>query len=91
MLNLLAAVCVVVFATDRPNWDEIYRHEIAHCNGWEHPVAGPPRKGENYQAPKPPLRYLHMPDMPVITRAVKTEEALKLCDRHWGCQWFVGE
>lgn len=90
MLNLLAAMstCVIVFATDRPSWKEIYWHEIAHCNGWEHPEKPAPKKGENYQAYKAPSKYLKWPNTPVETRAVSSVEAKKLCEGHWGCQWF---
>jgi predicted SprT family Zn-dependent metalloprotease len=92
MLSFLAAAalqtCVIVFATDRPSWEEIYWHEIAHCNGWQHPKKAAPRKGEDYQAYKPPRRFRRFPSMPVVTHAVTTEEAKELCDGHWGCQWF---
>lgn len=88
MLNLLAATCVIVFAADQPSWKEIYWHEMAHCNGWTHPEKAAPKRGENYQAYTPPSRYVHIPDMPVETRAVSTTQAKKLCDGHWGCQRF---
>ncbi len=89
--SALADTCVIVFAVDRPSWKEIYWHEMAHCNGWRHPERPAPRPGENYQAFKPPRRYLHLPEMPVETRAVTTEQAKKLCGGHWGCQFFVDE
>lgn len=82
-------MCVIVFAKDRPSWKEIYWHEIAHCNGWVHPDKPAPRPGENYQAYKAPKRYLYLPKMMVETLAVSTHEAKKLCDGHYGCQWFV--
>lgn len=85
----LAGTCVIVYATDRPYWQEIRAHEIDHCKGWTHPETAAPRKGENYQAFKAPLWIRLKPYRgDLIEHPVSTHDAKKLCDGHWGCQHF---
>jgi hypothetical protein len=46
MLNLLAATCVIVYSGGADgNWQEKRDHEIAHCNGWVHPLQDAPMFG----------------------------------------------
>jgi hypothetical protein len=80
--------CVIVVADDRPSSAEIFRHELAHCNGWEHAdqhhgMFGP-KKG--YQSPKPPAEFVK-PYPNLESHWVSTKEAMKLCGSY-GCQWF---
>lgn len=78
-------VCEIVVAADRPSAPEIYRHEVAHCNGWEHPDQGHrgrPRRG--YQAPQPPAEYLHAYPGRLVVHMVPTERAVEVCGSY-GC------
>ena len=80
--------CVIVVAADRPSTTEIYRHELAHCNGWKHSDQhhkGKPVKG--YQSPKPPERFVRPYAGKLIDHWVTTDEALRICGSY-GCQWF---
>lgn len=80
--------CVIVVAADRPSSSEIYRHELAHCWGWEHPDQnhkGKPVKG--YQSPNPPARFVK-PYPNLVDHWVSTKEALRICGGTYGCQWI---
>lgn len=80
--------CVIVVAKDRASTAEIYQHELAHCNGWEHPDQnhkGKPRKG--YQSPKPPERFVRPYSGKFVDHWMTTKEALAICSSY-GCQWF---
>jgi hypothetical protein len=84
-----AKTCVIVVAADRPSSAEIYRHELAHCNGWEHPdqnhgMFGPKRA---YQSPKPPAKFVRPYAGKLVDHWVSTKEAVKICGSY-GCQWF---
>ena len=88
-----AALCVIVVPSKGPHpdwfqWEPIYWHEIAHCNGFEHPETEAKAVGKGYTSYDPPKRYLRYPSMPVETRAVTIKQAQKICGGHWGCQWF---
>lgn len=83
-----AKTCMIVIAADRPSSAEIYRHELAHCNGWEHADQhhkGKPKAG--YQSPKPPAKFVRPYAGKLIDHWVSTKEALRLCGSY-GCQWF---
>lgn len=84
MTNLLT-VCVIVFSPGtNGDWAEKYWHEMAHCNGWEHPS-----KASSFgEAFKPPSRYLFVYKGELIAYKVSTTKAMKLCNGHYGCQWF---
>jgi hypothetical protein len=87
-----AKTCVILVAADRPSTAEIYRHELAHCNGWthadqKHGLFGP-RNG--YQSPKPPAKYVKPYPGKLVDHWVSTREALRICGSY-GCQWFEGE
>lgn len=83
---LASKTCVIVVAVDRPSSAEIYRHELAHCNGWDHPDhKGKPKKG--YQSPQPPQKFIRPYAGKLVDHYVSTREALKLCGSY-GCQWF---
>ena len=80
--------CVIVIAADRASTTEIYRHELAHCNGWVHPdqhPKGQPRKG--YKSPKPPEQFVRPYPGNLVDHWVTTDEALRICGSY-GCQWF---
>lgn len=82
-----AKTCVIVVAADRPSSAEIYRHELAHCWGWEHADQhhkGKPVKG--YKAPKPPAKFVK-PYPNLVDQWVSTKEALRICGSY-GCQFF---
>lgn len=84
---MAAPVCHIVVAADRASSAEIYQHELAHCNGWEHADqnhAGKPKKG--YQSPKPPAKFVK-PYPNLVDHWVSTKEALRVCGSY-GCQWF---
>jgi hypothetical protein len=86
MLNLIAAAtCVIVYSggTDG-NWQEKRDHEIAHCNGWEHPEKADPT-GRAYQ---PPKRFIHTYAGKIVEQHVSLAEAKQLCDGHYACQRF---
>jgi len=81
-------VCYIVVAMDRASSLEIYQHELAHCNGWQHAdqhhgVNGP-RKG--YKSPKPPARYVVPYKGKLIEYFVSTPDAIRMCGSY-GCQW----
>jgi hypothetical protein len=83
-----ARTCHIVVAADRASTPEIFRHELAHCNGWEHPDQhhkGRPKAG--YRAPKPPAKYVRPYVGKLDDQWVTTTEALKVCGSY-GCQWF---
>lgn len=83
-----APACHIVVAADRPSTVEIYRHELAHCNGWTHPDQhhkGSPRKG--YQSPKPPAKFVRPYAGKLVDHWVSTKEAIRIC-QSFGCQWF---
>jgi len=84
-------VCVIVVALDRTSSMEIYRHELAHCNGWVHADQahhGKPKQG--YKSPKPPLHFVTPYKGKLVDHWVSTQEALRLCGSY-GCQWFEKE
>lgn len=77
--------CMITVANDRPSTPEIYWHEVAHCNGWDHPAQGhqgKPRRG--YRAPKPPAEFVRDYRGTLIVRWVSTDEALAICGSY-GC------
>ena len=90
----LANTCVIVVPSKGPHpdwfqWEPIYWHEIAHCNGWKHPAKAEPKgNGKGYTSFPVPPKYNHLPKIEVITRGVTIKEAQKLCGGHWGCQWM---
>lgn len=89
-----AQSCVIVVPSKGPHpswfqWEPIYRHEIAHCNGWVHDDSLFHAKvGKGYISHPIPRKYDHAPTIAVETRGVTIKEAQKQCDGHWGCQWF---
>ena len=89
-----AKTCVIVVPSKGPHpswfqWEPIYRHEIAHCNGWVHDDSLRDVKvGKGYVSHPIPKKYDHAPSIAVETRGVTMKEAQKQCDGHWGCMWF---
>lgn len=80
------SACHIVVAEDRASTLEIYRHELAHCHGWEHPDQGHKGKPRNgYQAPKPPAHFVK-PYPNLIVHWVDSKTALETCGS-FGCQW----
>jgi hypothetical protein len=86
---LAEKTCVIVYSTGtNGDWAEKYWHEMAHCNGWSHPA-----KGSMFGAAyKPPKRYLFVYPGPISSpcgeSACTVRQAKRLCDGHFGCQWF---
>jgi DNA-binding XRE family transcriptional regulator len=87
--------CVIVYSggTDG-NWQEKEEHEFAHALGWEHP-----NKLSTFgRAYQPPAKYKKLyrgwkagayePPCNLIAHHVSVKEAKRLCDGHFGCQWF---
>ena len=83
--------CVIVVAMDRASSLEIYQHELAHCNGWEHADQGHGQNGpkQGYRSPKAPVRYVVPFKGKLTTHFVSTKEAIAIC-QSYGCQWFEG-
>ena len=84
-MNNLLAICVIVFSPGmNEDITEKYWHEMAHCNGWEHPnkISA---FGEAY---KPPKKYLYKYSGPIKEYSVSVKQAQKLCGGHFACQWF---
>lgn len=84
---LTAQTCVIVYANDVPFRGEVYWHEMAHCNGWEHPERKGSAFASGYKAYQPPKKYLFKYPGPLRVRSVSTNEANLLCDSY-GCFWF---
>lgn len=78
--------CTIFVAKDRDSRNEIYHHEVAHCNGWVHADQnhGPEGPPKGYKAPKPPRRYLGKYKGPFKVNWLTTEEAIKECGSY-GC------
>lgn len=78
MLNLLTALatCTIIYSPGH-NGDaaEKYWHEMAHCNGWQHP---PGRRADGH-AYQPPARFKVPYRGPLVVRKMSTEAATRAC------------
>ena len=79
------ATCVIVVSGGMNGdiWEKLV-HEEAHCNGWVHPDK-PNAFGKAYW---PPRHYRHAYRGKIVVRNVTTVKAMRLCDGHFGCQYF---
>lgn len=86
MLSVLLSTCLVIISPGT-NGDvrEKYLHELAHCNGWEHPDQAAPSDGKAYSAYKPPHKYLRRYRGRMKVRLVSTSRAQELCNGHYAC------
>jgi hypothetical protein len=87
MINLLSvmATCVIVYSGGtNGDWVQKRNHEVAHCNGWVHPVKPDPT-GPAYA---PPAQYVHTYPGRLIEHHVNLPTAQRLCAGHYACQWF---
>ncbi len=84
MITALATCVIVVSGGMNGDINEKYWHEMAHCNGWVHPIKVS-IVGEAYQ---PPKKYLHVYPGPIDYRQVSLSQAKRLCNGHYACQWF---
>lgn len=84
MLKALAICTIVVSPGTNGNVQEKYDHELAHCNGWEHPI----KVSALGQAYVPPKEMVHPFKGKLIVKRVSLAEARKLCGGHFACQWF---
>jgi hypothetical protein len=89
MSNILATCVIVWSAGMNGNADEKFWHEMAHCNGWQHPV----RVSTLGKAFDPPARYRVVYKGPIETpcgeSGCSVAQAKQLCGGHFGCQWFI--
>lgn len=79
--------CVIIYSDDRPSTLEIREHELAHCNGWQHPH----REDFNrlgYRANQAPAKYIRPYKGDLLEYPMSTKEARLQCGGHLGCQWF---
>jgi hypothetical protein len=81
---LAAKTCVIVYSGGTSgDWQEKYWHEMAHCNGWTHPI----RASSFGKAFTPPPKFLHLYPGPLDARYMTPAKAMKECGA-FGCQWF---
>lgn len=77
--------CVIIFsAGTNGNWQEKRNHELAHCNGWQHPI----RASVTGKAFDPPRRYVRPYAGKLIEHRVSVSEAKRICEGPMACQWF---
>jgi hypothetical protein len=76
-MSAFIAACMIVVATDRPAFAELYEHEVAHCNGWMHT-----EERLNGDAPvlRPPAKWRVSYEGVLYTRFGSTAEVLALCE-----------
>jgi hypothetical protein len=84
MIGAALACLIIVSPGTNGDVSEKYTHELAHCNGWEHPLKPDP----NGKAFQPPARFNHPYAGRLIVKRVSTAEAKRLCGGHFACQFF---
>lgn len=92
---LAAKTCVIVYSGGtNGDWREKEEHEFAHALGWEHPTKLS-TFGRSFPVPASYKKLYRQwkagkfePPCKLQARHVSVSEAKRLCDGHFGCQWF---
>lgn len=87
-----APACVIIYASDMGSavTREIRNHELAHCNGWEHPAGFDKSRGFG-KAYLPPAKFLRKYKGTVYETPVSTFEARERCEGQLGCSLLIEE
>lgn len=88
-----ADTCVIVVPVG-PGWNSeaIFKHELAHCNGWKHNHYKKAVAAYGYQGEVPPRRFVHPYAGEFEARYETPADTRKFCKAvtgfpAYGCQW----
>jgi hypothetical protein len=86
------ADCIIIYANDMgPKVTrEIRNHELAHCNGWEHPHGYDKARGFE-KAYIPPKRFLRPISGKLYEHPMSTRDAKASCDGMLGCSDILAD